>query len=102
VHRGMKTESANLQSIFDYPRAPIGQGGKTGKPLPGVSECKPTGDPCIYLSVLAVGCIQPGGPLNRLAGAQDFRDFSCLPSVEENRTQPTDPAPIAHDFLPAD
>jgi uncharacterized protein (TIGR02284 family) len=28
-----------------------------------------------------------------LAGAWGFRDFSCLPSAEENRAQPTDPAP---------
>jgi uncharacterized protein (TIGR02284 family) len=27
-----------------------------------------------------------------LAGERDFRDFSCLPSAEENRAQPTDPA----------
>jgi uncharacterized protein (TIGR02284 family) len=31
-----------------------------------------------------------------LAGALDFRDFSCLPPAEENRAQPTDPAPAAH------
>jgi uncharacterized protein (TIGR02284 family) len=31
-----------------------------------------------------------------LAGARDFRDFSCLPPAEENRTQPADPAPTAH------
>jgi uncharacterized protein (TIGR02284 family) len=30
-----------------------------------------------------------------LAGARDFRDFSCLPPAEENRTQPVDPAPTA-------
>jgi uncharacterized protein (TIGR02284 family) len=30
-----------------------------------------------------------------LAGEWDFRDFSCLPSAEENRAQPTDPAPTA-------
>jgi uncharacterized protein (TIGR02284 family) len=31
-----------------------------------------------------------------LAGERDFRDFSCLPSAEENRAQPTDPAPAAY------
>jgi uncharacterized protein (TIGR02284 family) len=31
-----------------------------------------------------------------LAGAQDFRDFSCLPPAEANRAQPVDPAPTAH------
>jgi uncharacterized protein (TIGR02284 family) len=30
-----------------------------------------------------------------LAGALDFRDFSCLPPAEENRAQPVDPVPTA-------
>ena len=29
------------------------------------------------------------------AGERDFRDFSCLPSVKENRRQPADPALLA-------
>jgi uncharacterized protein (TIGR02284 family) len=35
-----------------------------------------------------------------LAGAWDFRDFSCLPPAEENRAQPADPAPTAPEFIP--
>jgi uncharacterized protein (TIGR02284 family) len=31
-----------------------------------------------------------------LAGAWDFRDFSCLPPAEENRAQPVDPALTEH------
>ena len=96
----MQTESANLQSISDYPRAGPGQGCKVGKPPSGVSECKPTGHSGIYLSVLAGRRNQPDGPLYRLAGAWGFRDFSCLPSAEENRAQPTDPAPTARPFHP--
>src|ERR1700761_4630200 len=44
---------------------------------------------------ITAGLIPPSGPLKRLAGAQDFRDFSCLPPAEENRAQPADPAPTA-------
>jgi hypothetical protein len=44
---------------------------------------------------ITAGLILPSGPLKRLAGAQDFRDFSCLPPAEENRAQPADPAPAA-------
>jgi len=95
----MQTESANLQSTFDYPRARRRPTAESGKTLFGVSECKPTRDSGIYLSILAAGRIQSGGPLNRLAGARDFRDFSCLPPAEENRAQPADPAPTAHPIL---
>jgi uncharacterized protein (TIGR02284 family) len=34
-----------------------------------------------------------------LAGERDFRDFFCLPSAEENRNQPADPAPTEPRFL---
>jgi uncharacterized protein (TIGR02284 family) len=74
----MQTESSNLQSISDYPRAGRAGRRKVGKPPSGVSGCKPTGDPGIYLSVPAAEPIQPGGPWNRLEGAWDFRDFSSL------------------------
>jgi uncharacterized protein (TIGR02284 family) len=96
AHRVIRAESANLQSTFDYPREGTGGVGISGKTSGGVSECKPTGELGIYLSILADGRIQPGGPWNRLAGAWDFRDFSCLPPAEENRAQPADPAPTEH------
>jgi uncharacterized protein (TIGR02284 family) len=35
-----------------------------------------------------------------LAGAWDFRDFSCLLPAEENRAQPADPAPTARSNSP--
>jgi hypothetical protein len=35
----------------------------------------------------------------RLAGEQDFRDFSCSPPVKENRTQPVDPALTEVQFI---
>jgi hypothetical protein len=54
----------------------------------------------IYLLVLAAGWAKPGGPKNRLAGARNFRDFFCLPSAEENRTQPADPAQPHRTFNP--
>ena len=96
ARQAMQTESANLQSTFDYPRARHGPTVESGKTLFGVSECKPTRDSGIYLSILAAGRTLSGGPLNRLAGAWDFRDFSCLPPAEENRAQPADPAPVDH------
>jgi hypothetical protein len=63
-----QTEPANLQSTFDYPRAHPAQLGQNGKTSSGVSECKPTGDSGIYQSILTARRMQPGGPLNRLAG----------------------------------
>jgi hypothetical protein len=42
------------------------------------------------------------GALKWLAGERDFRDFSCLLPVKENRAHPADPAPvpeIAHFIL---
>ncbi len=45
------------------------------------------------------------GPQTRTVGEQDFRDFSRLPPVKENRTQSADPtranpmAPARKDFM---
>ncbi len=47
----------------------------------------------IYLPITCRPGILRADLSDRLAGARDFRDFSCLPPAKENRVEPADPAP---------
>ncbi|HZY61761.1 MAG TPA: hypothetical protein VFE38_04480 [Edaphobacter sp.] len=58
----------------------------------GYLDANPRQEHASILATLAAGTDVPVDLGKWLAGERDFRDFSRLLSVEENRTQPMDPA----------
>jgi hypothetical protein len=86
VRRAVYTKVVNHQSTSDYPRPPQ----ETVKPPTRGTRIQTHG-PARHLSVSTrrwVGKTQR--TLEPVGRERNFRDFFCLPSAEENRTQPAD------------